>query len=114
MKSAAELDHAGRAKVLAHMRACGWNPAPPKTPTPGRPRAIEGTDRSAQLRKIEALLLDAGRTWDYAHGLAKKMFSVERLDFVRPGDLHKLTAALEYDRRRRAAKAVAQAEKGTP
>jgi phage gp16-like protein len=101
VRSAADLDHAGRAKVLEHLKRCGWSPARGSKPYPGRPRAIEGTDRSAQLRKVEALLADAGRPWDYAHAMCKRMFGVDRVDFATPLHLQKLIAALMYDQRRR-------------
>lgn len=38
VKSAKDLDHAGRQKVLDHFKACGWKPAPPK----GVPRGGQG------------------------------------------------------------------------
>ena len=36
VRSSKELDHAGRAKVLAHLVACGFKARPPKAGTPGR------------------------------------------------------------------------------
>lgn len=100
--SSAQLDHAGREKVLAHLRACGFKAGPPKTPTPDRPRNMSHPERGAMLGKVEALLLDAGRPWNYAHAMCKRMFGIERVDFAHEGQLHKLIAALEVDKRRRA------------
>lgn len=104
VRSAADLDHAGRAKVLAHLKACGFKSKPPTKPTPGRPRNMDHPTRGPMLGKVEALLLDAGRSWAYAHGMAKQMFKVDALDFCHEGQLHALVAALEVDKRRRAMK----------
>jgi phage gp16-like protein len=101
VKSAKDLDHAGRAKVLAHLAASGFKPSAPKTPTPGRPRNMDDVQRGPMLGKVEALLLDAGRQWPYAHALAKRMFGVDDLSFCHPGQLHKLVAALQIDQGRR-------------
>lgn len=35
VKSAKDLDHAGRQKVLDHFKSCGWKPAPPRNAAPG-------------------------------------------------------------------------------
>lgn len=101
VKSARELDHAGRAKVLAHLKACGFKSASPKAPTPGRPKNIESAERGPMLQKIEAMLLDEGRAWAYADGIAKQMFQIETVAFCAPHQLHKIVAAMEVDRRRR-------------
>ncbi len=106
VNSAADLDHAGRAKVLAHLKACGFKSLPPATPTPGRPGNMDHPTRGPMLGKVEALLLDAGRPWAYAQAMAKRMFQVDALDFCHEGQLHSLVAALEVDKRRRAARGV--------
>ena len=107
VRSAKDLDHAGRAKVLAHLKACGFKSAAPKVPTPGRPRNIGTSDRGPMLRKVEALLLDAGRPWDYAHAMCRQMFKKERLEFINEAELHKLVAALVIDQKRRSTVKVA-------
>lgn len=98
VRSAADLDHAGRDKVLAHLRASGFKP---KTKVQ-RPANIQSADRGPLLSKIEALLLDSGRDWPYADRMAKHMFGVDKTQFLRPDQLHKLVAALSIDARRRA------------
>jgi len=100
-KSSADLDHAGRRRVLDHMRACGWKPKAGK-PHPGKPHNTNTPDRGPLLGKVEALLADARREWAYADGLAKSMFGIERVAFCHAGQLHKMVAALEIDKRRRA------------
>ena len=56
--------------------------------------------KQAMLEKIEAYLAEAARPWNYAHGMAKKMFQVDRLEFCTADQLHRIIAALEYDARR--------------
>ena len=46
----------------------------------------------------------AGRPWGYAHGIAKKMFKIDLVEWCEPNQLWRIVAALEYDRRRREAK----------
>lgn len=91
VKSAAELDHAGREKVLAHLRASGFKPKPGKSPSAhakGRPRNMAVPERAALLAKVEALLASAQRPWAYADGLAKRMFGLDALAFCAPDQLH--------------------------
>lgn len=101
VRSAADLDFTGLQRVRAHLERCGFKPAKGKRAYPGRPANIDSADRGPLLRKIEALLTDARRGWDYAHAMAKRMFHVERLEFCAPEDLRKLIAALTYDQARR-------------
>ena len=65
----------------------------------GKPAATAATP---MLRKVEALLADAKRPWDYAHAMAQRMFGVQRLEWLRDDQLHKLVAALQVDARVRA------------
>lgn len=98
-ESAADLDFTERKRLLAHLRQCGFKAG--KKPYPGRPRKADSDESGALVRKLEALLASAGRPWDYAHGMAKRMFRVDRVDFCNPEQLHKLVAALVYDQKRR-------------
>lgn len=110
--SAAFLDHVGRQRVRQHLyqltkargikqKGEGRQPAGRPTPPP---------DRVKMVRKIRAMLYDAGRTHEYADGLAKKMFHVERYEWCVPEQLRRMIAALYYDRGRRAAQAMRKAE----
>lgn len=106
VKSAKDLDHAGRAKVLDHFKARGWKPAPPKTkPAPGsrregEPHNLHSAARGPQLRKVEALLADAGRPWAYADDIAYRMFGLAKIALCNEEHLQKIIAALVYDQRR--------------
>lgn len=94
-KSAGTLDAAGRARVLDHLKACGFKPK-----TAGRPHNIRSSDRRAQLGKIEAFLAEATRPWSYADALAKRLCKVDSLTFCNAEQLGKIIAALAYDAQR--------------
>lgn len=53
------------------------------------------------IGKIEALLADKQRHWNYAVTMAKNMFGKEKLEFCTKAELHRIAAALEYDAKRR-------------
>ena len=96
--SSRDLDSAGAAKVLRHLERCGFEPKAGA----GRPRVAQ--PRAAQLRKIEALLADAGRPWEYVTGMVKRVCKADAIEFCDDAMLGKLIAALQYDANRRARK----------
>lgn len=99
VRSSGELDHAGRAKVLDHLKKCGFKPkggVKPKTPN-------AGSSKTALISKVGALLTVLDKPWPYADGMAKKMFKVEKLIWCTPQQIHKLVAALEYAKARQTA-----------
>jgi phage gp16-like protein len=108
VKSAKDLDHAGRAKVMEHLKRSGFKSAPPRLPHPGRPHNIDSEARGPQIKKVQALLADAGRPWAYADGIAHKMFGIAKVALCNEEHLQKLIAALVYDQKRRAQKGGAQ------
>ncbi len=99
VRSAKDLDEAGRRRVLDHLKSVGFKPKP-GSPRPGRPHNLGSEERGPQLAKIEAMLTSAGRAWAYADGIAKKMFHVDRVTFCNPEQLRKIIAALVYDAKR--------------
>lgn len=92
VRSAADLDDAGRRRVLDHFRSRGFKPR-------RRGRSTPASDRDLLIRKIRAQLGD--RPDAYADGMAKKMFHVERFEWLKPEQLQKMVAALNYDAKRR-------------
>lgn len=96
--SAADLDEAGRRRVLDHLKECGF-----KSKRKSRPRPSQ--DREALVGKMRALLHGLNLPDEYADGMSKKMFHVERYEWCNPDQLHRLVAALEYHRRRHGGKA---------
>lgn len=84
-------------KVLTAMGRQGFKPTRPNL---GRRPSPRGS-ADAMIRKVEALLLDNGLTWDYAHGMAKRMFSVDQVHWLPDDKLHKLVAALQIHANRK-------------
>lgn len=104
-RSAADLDHAERQAVIEHLRKRGFVRL---ESTYGTAPAAEGrpsvaADRLPLVNKIQALLDEAGRPWQYARAMAERMFKLQ-LEWCVPGQLHDLVAALEIDKKRRAAR----------
>jgi phage gp16-like protein len=104
VRSAADLDFAGRKRVREHLEACGAQSKPGRKPFPGRPH---NCDRHPQLRKIEALLADARRPWAYADGMAKRMYGKDLVAFCNEDEWQGIIAALVRDQRRGKEKAGA-------
>ncbi|WP_028008675.1 phage protein GemA/Gp16 family protein [Solimonas flava] len=98
VESSAQLDEHGRRKVIAHLQAHVG-----ARDRGRRPHNLEAADRR-DLRKIEALLADAGRPWEYAEGILRHMTSgrVERIEFADAAQRRALIAALWRDAKRRA------------
>lgn len=101
-RSAGELDQAERQRVLDHLRARGFKRPvnrPQRAPDHGK-KPLVTQDKQALVDKLEALLADGARPWNYARAMAKRMFGVEQLEWASAGQLHSLVAALEYQKRR--------------
>jgi len=64
------------------------------------------------MGKISALLCAQGKSWAYAHGMAQKMFAVEKVGWCHPEQLHAIAAALSIHGRRGARKGESGAKEG--
>lgn len=112
VRSAKDLDHAGREKFLSHAKRCGWKPKPATgkpaqgSPNEGAPHNLHSEQRGPQLQKVGALLASAQRPWAYADGMAYRMFGKARLALCDQDELQRLIAALNYDANRRAKRAA--------
>lgn len=94
VRSSADLDAAGRARVIAHLRACGVQFTAKTRPT-------VGGHKKPLLGKVYALLGE--RPISYAEGILRRMYgeaAPARLEWASNEQLGKLVAALNYDRRR--------------
>lgn len=103
-RSAGELDHAERQAVIEHLRRRGFvrvDQAAVEKPHGTKPNV--SADRQPLVNKIEALLADAARPWNYARSMASRMFTLQ-LEWCSADQLRRLVAALEYDKSRRNAK----------
>lgn len=107
LSSSADMTTTQRNQVIAEFTRLGFKVVGQQA----RRRVFAGkparTSDVPLLRKAEALLADAGREWAYAHGMARRMFQVARVEWLNPDQLHRLVAALQIDAKRRAAGATA-------
>ena len=109
--SAAHLDHVGRAKVCTHLaQLARMRGIPERARGERKPRPTPAPDRLGSVKKIRAMLKEAGRDDAYGDALAKRMFHVERYEWLQAEQLRRMIAALMYDRGRRRARAARQAE----
>lgn len=103
VRSAGELDFAGRKRVLEHLVSRGFKAtvkrAAPATGWEWVNNASE--EKKPMLRKVAVMLRDAGRGKEYVDALAKKLCHVERIEFCTPKQLHDVVTALVVDQRRR-------------
>lgn len=96
--SSTQMTPAERNLVLGELARLGFKRADRRRPYPGRPRNLREVP---MLRKVEALLADAKRPWSYAHRMAKHMFQVDKVEWLRDDQMHRLVAALQADANRR-------------
>lgn len=104
--SAAKLDAAGRARVLDELRRLagdGARQARDAVPPPHAPHRVR-PETAAMVGKVGAVLAEAGRDWNYAHGVARHMFHVQRVEWLTVDQLRRLVTALVIDRTRRKAR----------
>lgn len=104
MDSASALDHAGRLKVLSYLQQLGWKPrASASGKRPKRPQPA--ADKLRLVRRIRAQLISLDRKPDeYADGIARQMFGqVEFFEWCDHDQLHKISAALGVEQRRKGA-----------
>jgi len=96
VRSAADLDRVQRQIVLEHLKTEGF-----KQKIKNRPKTLTGHgSKSAQLKKIEALLTIGSKPWAYADALAKRICKVEALDWVPANELYKIITALRKQAKR--------------
>ena len=96
--SVKDLNAKGRMDVLNHMRNCGMKFKKSKAGGyPGKPHNM-----NEQRRKIEALLADMKLEWAYADALAKRMFKVDRVAWVKNSEhLKAIITALSNEQTKR-------------
>lgn len=90
-RSAAALDWTGRKRIIDYLaRTVKKRPASPAEP------------KAALIGKIEALLLDTQTPWAYAHGIARQMWGVEKIEWLDTEQLRGIVTALVQMQRRKA------------
>lgn len=94
VRSAKDLDSAGRRAVLDHLKARGFKGR-------AKGRSTPADDRAALINKIRRQMTEANVFSNYVDGMSKKMFQVERFEWCDPDQLRRLVAALNYHIKRR-------------
>ena len=97
VNSASDLDHAGRQRVLEHLRACGFKPvASTTTKRPARP--TPAPEKIKLVRRIRAQLISLNGLPDtYADGIAEQMFGIQYYEWATCEQLQAITTALTYE-----------------
>jgi phage gp16-like protein len=96
-RSARDMDMPELRRVLDELRALGARQRPRKAGYRGAP-----TVEAPAFAKIEAQLADMGLGWSYADGIARRMFGIERMQWVRRPEQRKaIIAALHAEQRKR-------------
>ncbi|WNL39846.1 regulatory protein GemA [Halomonas sp. PAMB 3232] len=98
VSSAKDLTNRTVGAVMHEFRRLGFEPKPAKKA--GRKAPRPPRSRQNVMSKIEAMLTHAGRPWTYADGIAKRMFNVERVDWLDDDQLHRLMTGLIIDAKR--------------
>ena len=91
--SSADLDAYGRRKVLQYLKDRGAKFKRKKRPT-------VAADKKAQVAKINAMLIAAGKQEPYADAIAKRMFGVEKFEWCTGEQLGKIIAAVAISNRK--------------
>lgn len=92
--SAKDLNPRQVGAVLREFERLGWKPKA------GRDKPNAAVDRQKLVGKIGAQLAEAGRPWDYADALAKRLYKVERLEWLDAKQLGGVVTALAKDAQR--------------
>lgn len=111
-RSAADCTLRELEKILWAMKKGGFVPqsAKPVGKNPGAPKTARS--RQAVLDKITAQLTTRGLHWNYAHGMAKRMFGKEQVQWLDDEQLYKLMQALQVDQNRRKRRTVGEVNDG--
>jgi len=97
VRSAGDLDHAGRRRVLEHLTSRGWKSDKPKNEWAFIKTAAQ--DKQPLLRKICAVCIDMKVGKAYAEGVAKRQHGIERhLEMMSHDELWLVAGALNRTR----------------
>lgn len=89
-------------RVLQKLEQLGFAPTRSK---PER-QPLHLAEHTPMINKIGAMLHQSGKSWAYAHGIARKMFGVEMVQRCDGEQMRKVLAALNYQAKREAHKAA--------
>jgi phage gp16-like protein len=100
VKSSKDLTPEGIDQVVRHLEKCGAKFAAAKKHGRKPHNLPSGSDRAPKMSKIEALLAEAGRPWEYAVAMAKHMYDKDNLEFCDHAQLSGIIAALVKNAKR--------------
>lgn len=99
VSSAKSLSERQAGAVLAEFERLGWRPKP-STKAKGKPHNFIRLPE--EVRVIEAQLADMGLSWAYADAIAKRMFGVPRVAWLKTPDKYRaILAALHVEQEKR-------------
>ena len=99
VESAKDLNTRQAGRLMVEFERLGFKPKP-SSKAKGKPHNFN--QMPDQIRKIEALLADMGLPWAYADAIAKQMFKVSRVAWLKkPKQLDDLIAALHVEQEKR-------------
>ena len=85
--------------VIEEFKAKGWKPKP-SSKTKGKPHNFK--QLPGEIEVIEALLADMKLTWSYADSIAKQMFGIQKVAWLKKADQFKaVLAALHVEQEKR-------------
>jgi len=93
VRSASDLNMSQWKAVRGELKRLGWT----ATYSRAKRRTTPARSRDELIGKITAQLAAADRTESYADAVAKRMFKVDRYEWLNTQQLTKLIAALGYD-----------------
>lgn len=100
--SSVELDSTQFEELMRHMKACGFRPVQKLAGRSGLHKAA--SDKQPMISKIGAILKDFGQTWDYADGIAKRMFGIDSIRWCNSQQTYKVLQALIVYQKRQGCK----------
>lgn len=94
VKSSKDLTGEGINKVIRHLEKAGAVFTDVKKYGRKPNTLASQSDRTPKLKKIEALLAEAGRSWEYAEAMAQHMYKKAKLEFCSHVELTGIIAGL--------------------
>lgn len=91
--------------VIKEMKRLGFKPSSTARSAKKHGKKPSVTQsKEALMSKIEAMIADLNLSWDYVHGMAVKMFQIDRVQWLDDKQLYKLTQALAVYQRKQKVK----------
>lgn len=103
VSSSADLDVHGRDRVIKELRRLAGDGERQMSNAVSHPDAPQNVrnEMAGMVAKVGAILTEIDKPWNYAHATAKRMFKTQRVEWLRPDQLHRLVAALQISANRK-------------